>query len=719
MTRKKEKYSKGKKLTSAQLKDAILKLFQKHSKSRMNPRQISRKLNVANNKDSIAHALEQLAEEGNLIRLENYKYKLRRTPAANLSKTNLTGRVDMTRSGAAYIVCEGLDNDIYVNAKHLNSALNGDTVEVSVWKRRGGRRQEGEVVRILKRKATHFIGTVQLHDKFAFVVPDQFSMPIDIYVDIEDIKGAQDGEKVVVRIEKWHGGKHRNPVGVITSVLGKAGSSDIEMKSILINNGFNLDFPDAVLKEAEQLTDEITPEELEARRDMRGVPTFTIDPEDAKDFDDALSMRFLKNGNCEIGVHIADVAHYVKPGSKLDKEALDRSTSVYLVDRVLPMLPERLSNGLCSLRPDEDKFTFSAVFEFDKDDQIVSRWFGRTLTHSNRRFTYNEAQEVIESGEGDFVNELRYINRLAKKLRTRRFKEGSIDFDVEEVRFRLDETGAPIDVYIKERKDAHLLIEDFMLLANREVAAYMYNKGKGQEIPFVYRVHDEPDPDRVAELAAFARELGFKMDVSSPQAIARSYNSLTKAAQENSGLKLLEPLAIRTMAKAEYTSDNIGHYGLGFDFYTHFTSPIRRYSDVLVHRILYENIDARTERMNKHKLEEMCKHISTQERRAMDAERQSIKYKQAEFLEQHVGEVFEGYVSGIIDRGIFVELAVSKAEGMVGFDTLSEPFEIESSRLRARGLHTRKEIRMGDKLKVRVKSVNLTRREVDMELIED
>jgi ribonuclease R len=719
MSKKKpKKKNKGFKLSTKDLQAEILRMFKRNPKKRLNPRQISKGLSADNNKDSVQNALDKLVAQKRVKDLGDFKYQYKYpSPAQRGKGQTARGIVDMTRSGAAYIVIEGSKEDVYVPAKYLNGALNGDLVEI-VASRQGNRRPEGEVTRVVERATEHFLGTVRLSNRYAFVIPDKQNMPVDIYVDLENTKGAKDGDKVVVRITNWTSTRSRSPEGKVTSVLGAAGSSEIEMKSILINNGFELDFPEEVIDEANNLAAVIDGEEVSDRRDMRSVPTFTIDPEDAKDFDDAISYRRLENGNLEIGVHIADVAYFVKPGSALDEEAYKRSTSVYLVDRVLPMLPEKLSNGLCSLRPNEDKFTFSAVFEFNENDKVIKRWFGRTLTHSDRRFTYEEAQEVMDTGQGDFAEELKEINRIAKKMRKVRFQQGSIDFDMDEVRFRLDEDGVPISVFVKERKDAHMLIEEYMLLANREVATYISRKGQEEEIPFVYRTHDEPDPDKVAQLASFAKELGFEMKVDSPQAIGKAYNSLSKAAEKNPGLKLLEPLAVRTMAKAEYSSDNIGHYGLGFDFYTHFTSPIRRYSDVLVHRLLDLNLNGKTYRTNKKKLEEQCKHISMQERKAMTAERESVKYKQVEFMEKHVGETFEGHVSGIIDRGIFVELSATRCEGMVAFETMTEPFEVAEGRLQARGLRSRKVLKMGDTIQVRIISTDLGRRQIEMELVE-
>ncbi|MCB0704368.1 MAG: ribonuclease R [Saprospiraceae bacterium] len=717
MTKRKKK--REKKFSSSQLQTEILEIFKSDPKKRLNPRQIGKKLPTDNNKDSIQYAIDKLVEKGKLLALEDFKYKLKSRAVAGKPLETYEGYVDMTRSGAAFIVCEGIENDVFVSARHLNTALNGDRVKVGVWRNPKRGRPEGEVLEVLRRSVDHFLGTIHLSTNYGFVTPDRLNSPFDIFVAPKNAKGAADGDKVVVRIVNWVSTKSRNPEGVVTTVLGKEGGSDIEMKAILINNGFNLEFSEAAIAESELLNDQLSEEEVARRRDMRQVPTCTIDPVDAKDFDDAISFQYLENGNLEIGVHIADVSHYVLPDTALDKEALERSTSVYLVDRVLPMLPEKISNELCSLRPNEDKATFSAVFEFDQSDRIVSRWFGKTLIHSDRRFTYEEAQEGIVSGAGDFAEELQKLNSLAKILRKDRFKKGSIDFDSEEVRFRLDEDGVPIEVYVKDRFDAHMLVEDFMLLANKEVATFIHKKGEGHEIPFVYRIHDEPDPDKVAELARFAKELGFEMDISTPEAIGRSYNRMTKAAQDDPGLALLQPLAIRTMAKAAYSSDNIGHYGLGFEFYTHFTSPIRRYSDVLVHRILEKNLDGKTYRMKKSDLEEKCQHISSQERRAMSAERESIKYKQAEYMEKHVGDVFEGRVSGMIDFGFFVELTDSKCEGMVGFDSMDESYEIADSRLFATGKRTKKVIKMGDIIRVKIEEVDLARRRIEMKLEEE
>ena len=721
MIKKKKSKNTGRKLSARDLKKEVFKLLKRNARKKLNAKQIIKKLKIANSRDAVQHALEGLTEEGKLFSFGDQLYRLDRNVANNngpkITKEH-QGTVDMTRSGAGYIVVDGLENDVYVPAKFLKGALNGDKVSVAVSVSRGRRKPEGKVVKVLERASEFFIGTMDLKAKYGIAIVEAGGRTFDVYIEPEDLLEAKAGEKVVVKITKWPTRTAKNPIGRVTTVLGEAGSNNIEMNSILINNGFNIDFPEEVIAEAEALDESLDEAEIASRRDMRKVTTFTIDPDTAKDFDDALSVQKLENGEIEIGVHIADVTHYVRPNTALDKEALKRSTSVYLVDRVCPMLPEKLSNELCSLRPNEDKCTFSAVFTFNESHKVTSRWFGKTLIHSDRRFAYEEAQEILEAGEGELHDEILLLNTIAKKLRKKKFKNGAIAFEGEEVKFRLDEDGVPIEAYVKERKDAHLLIEDFMLLANKEVATYMVKASKGQEIPFVYRVHDLPDPDKVADFGKFAAELGFKMTLDTPRQIADSYNSLAKAARENEELRLLEPIAIRTMAKAVYTTENIGHYGLGFENYSHFTSPIRRYADVLAHRILFKNLGGKTYRANKEDLEAQCKHISAQERKAMTAERESIKYKQVEFISKHVGEMMDGHISGMIDRGLFIELAGSKAEGMIAFETLDEPYDLDESRLKAVGRRSKKVFKMGDKVRVEILDADLLKRRIEMKLEE-
>jgi len=718
MQKKKKSKRSKRKLSARDLKNEVFKLLKRNARKKLNAKQIIRKLKISNSPDAVQHALEGLTEEGKLFSFGDKLYRLDRNVSSGPKITKEhQGVVDITRSGAGYIIVDGLENDVYVPAKYLKGAMNGDKVTIAVSTARGRRKPEGKVIKVLERASEFFIGTISIGSKYATAIVEAGGREFEVYIELDNLLEAQDGEKAVVKITKWPTRVVKQMFGRVTTVLGAAGSNNIEMNAILINNGFNIDFPEEVIAESEQLNDNLDDAEIARRRDMRGITTFTIDPDTAKDFDDALSVQKLENGEIEIGVHIADVTHYVRPNTALDKEAFRRSTSVYLVDRVCPMLPERLSNELCSLRPNEDKCTFSAVFTFNESYKVTSRWFGKTLIHSDRRFAYEEAQEILEAGEGELHGELLLLNTIAKKLRKKKFKNGAIAFEGEEVKFRLDEDGIPIEAYVKERKDAHLLIEDFMLLANREVATFMVKKSK-VEIPYVYRVHDLPDPDRVADFGKFAAELGFKMTLDTPRQIADSFNGLAKAARENDSLRLLEPIAIRTMAKAVYTTENIGHYGLGFENYSHFTSPIRRYADVLAHRLLYKNLEGKTHRENKEDLEARCKHISAQERKAMTAERESIKYKQVEFISQFIGEEMEGHISGMIDRGLFIELDGSKAEGLIGFDKLNDAYDIDESRLKATGRRSKKVYKMGDKVRVRILDTDMTKRQIEMELIE-
>lgn len=789
---KKKKHS-GKKLTAQQLQIEILKFLLGHPKKSFAPRQITDQLRIENNRDSAEHALLQLVQAGSVAQFADNKFGIalgrltiedkpetnsghrepsttnrepstahrapstvNRTPSTvnrpSSARKIVEGRVDMTRTGAAYIVSELMDTDVYVPPKYVNGALNGDTVRVMLFAPapfRGGRRNapqtqrkpEGEVLEVLKRANEFFIGTIRLNRKYALFIPDNPNVPTDIFIPIEAIHEAKDGDKAVVKVTDWQEGKGRVPIGKVTQVLGKIGGHELEMNKILINAGFQLSHSEEAELEAARIPDTISPQEIERRRDFRDILTFTIDPEDAKDFDDALSIRELENGNLEIGIHIADVTHYLKPDSALDREAFERSTSVYLVDRCNPMLPEKLSNNLCSLVPEQDRLTFSAVFAFDPKDKIVSRWFGKTVIHSAKRFSYEEAQTILDKKPSEELQNhprfdelewaLKNLQRLASKMRKEREKNGAIGFETDEVRFRLAPDGTPLEAYVKERKEAHLLIEDFMLLANKEVALYMQPPLKAKKedtpeslargsaiVPFIFRIHDLPDMSKIADFARFALELGVQMKVDTPKQIAQSFNELMKRARTDDRLKVLEPLAIRCMAKAVYSPNNIGHYGLGFTHYAHFTSPIRRYSDVLAHRILERNLDGKTYRVDPSKLEEQCKHISNQERKAAEAERESTKYKQAEFMSTRIGETFDGVISGIIERGFFVELAGSKAEGLVDFKYLDDTYTLEDGNLRATGRRYKKSFKMGDRIKVKIAAVDLGKRQVEMELVE-
>jgi len=714
---------KPRQLKEAELRIQIEKLLSKNPKTRYNVIQISRKINVANPPESIRESLQKLIVEKKVVQLseDRYKWELftsdRSSGRRGKSEDEIlySGVVDMTRSGAAYIINSESVEDIYVHARNLKGALHKDEVTVAVTESKSGRRPEGRVVSIEKRALTRVIGHLRIFNNYAILTPDNSRIYPEVLVHHDDTMNCKDNDRVVVEIITWGRGQNKGIWGKVLKVLEDISDIEMNMQSILFSNGFDPEFSEEVLAEAESMVGEITDQELHSRRDFRDVITLTIDPLTAKDFDDAISYKLLENGNIEIGVHIADVTHYLKEGTALDKEAFRRSTSVYLVDRVCPMLPEKLSNDLCSLNPKEDKFTFSAVFIFDKELKITQEWFGKTIIHSDRRFTYEEAQERIETGEGDFAAEINLLNTVAKKLREDRYKEGSISFESEEVQFILDENSLPIGMYVRERKDAHMLVEDFMLLTNKQVATFIAKKAK-PEIPFVYRVHDLPNPDKLADFALFASELGFKFRMDKPDQIIESFNRLAVAAKENPLLKLLEPLAIRTMAKAVYSTDNIGHYGLGFEYYTHFTSPIRRYSDVLVHRGLYRNL-TEIYREDKEKLESKAKHISDQEKKASESERESNKYFQTLYISRFIGQEFDGVISGIIEKGVFVELLESKVEGLVTFDSMGDMFTVPTSRMKAKSRLSGDEITMGQKVRVRIKAADPDTRRTDMEMV--
>jgi len=721
-----KKYSENK-LSYTLLKYKIQKLMKKDSSVEFNVNKIRRKLNVTNSKGQIAEILKKLLKEdyvtisghGNYT-FNGLKRKGNKTKQNQGDKKQVfyTGIVDKTKTGSAYIIIKELSYDVYVNNRYMKTAMDGDKVKVELLFSKRGSKNDGRIVEIIKRAKSQFIGTFRNFGSYSSVTVSGVKDELEIFIQEYDKEAVKGGERVLIEISEWRGTKNPVPWGRVIKSLNNEEKNDLEMKSILINNGFKLEFSEEVIKEAEALSKEITEEEIAKRKDFRDTLTITIDPDTAKDFDDALSIKYLDNDNIEIGVHIADVTHYVRPGTELDKEAYDQSTSVYLVDRVDPMLPEILSNELCSLRPDEESLTFSAVFEFNEKLNIVKRWFGKTIIHSDRRFAYEEAQEIMDNDAGDYAKELKDFNRIAKKLRKDRYKKGSIDFNTEEVKFKLDEKGKPIGLFVKERKDAHLLVEDFMLLANKEVAAFIVAKGQGKEIPFVYRIHDLPDPDKLLDFAAFSKEFGIKLKLDTPEQVAKSFTELSKKSETDDALKMLIPLALRTMSKAIYSSDNIGHYGLAFDKYAHFTSPIRRYADVLVHRLLEKNLKG-THRVDKQNLEDKCRHISEQERKAITAERESIKYKQVEFIMDHVGETFDGRVTGFIAKGMFVEIIESKVEGMIEFNKLNEVYIMDESKLKVVGKRTGEIIKIGDHIRIKVIDADLQRRRVDFELVEE
>lgn len=694
----------------------VLDIFEQNGNTPLNYKQVSAKLNVRDpeSREIIYEILKDEVKKSVLKEISPGKFQLLEL------KTFIEGVVDLTNDGSAFIVTDDeFESDIFIAPRKLRTALNGDRVKVYVYAKSKGKHKEGEVIEILQRAKMEFTGIVKLSERYAFFIPDDRKMMHDIFIPISELNGAKNGIKAVAEITDWPT-EAKNPIGRIKHILGAQGENDTEMNAILAEYGFPLSFPAEVEHDAEEIPDVITPEEIAKRRDFRNITTFTIDPFDAKDFDDALSYRVLENGNYEVGVHIADVSHYIIPDSALDKEALDRATSVYLVDRVIPMLPERLSNGLCSLRPKEEKLCFSAVFEMDENANIITEWYGKTVIYSDRRFTYEEVQEVIETGEGDFKEEIFKLNALAYKLRDRKFKNGAISFETTEVKFKLDENGKPTGVYVKERKDAHKLIEDFMLLANRKVAERVSKMGKGKhKYTFVYRVHDSPKPDALANFAQFAARFGYKINTKSDKDTARSLNYLMEDVEGKKEQNVLTHLAIRSMAKAIYTTKSSSHYGLAFDHYTHFTSPIRRYPDVMVHRLLFHYLNG-GQSANAEFYEKLCSHSSLMEKKAADAERSSVKYKQAEYLRDQVGNTFMGIISGVTEWGMYVEIIENKCEGMIRLRDISDDFyTLDEKNYAIIGQRKKKIYQLGDEVKIKVKQVDLTKKQIDFILVQD
>ena len=646
------------------------------------------------------------------------KEKDKRKSRKQKHSNEVTGVLDISRSGMGFVMVPDMAVDILVRPGDFNTALHGDTVRVKLKEgKERNNRQRGTVTEVINRRQTEFIGSLEMNKGFAFFIPETDKPMPDIFIPQFSFNGAKDRDRVVVKIVEWEQDGKR-PVGEVTTILDKEDENDIAMKEILLESGFPLEFPDDALEEAARIPDTIPESEIRRRKDLRGILTFTIDPIDAKDFDDAISFRILKNGNYEIGVHIADVSHYVLPDGPLDRAGYEKATSVYLPDRVNPMLPEHISNMLCSLRPHEDKLTFSAIFQVTPKGEIRQYWLGKTVIYSDHRFTYEEVQEIIENQDGLYKEEILILNEIAQTLRKQRFKNGAINFSSQEVRFKLDEKGKPIGIVVKESKEAHQLIEEYMLLANRTVAENLSRiKFNNKQIPFPYRVHDNPDEEKLVPFMAFAKKFGHTFDISSPQAIAASFNQMLKDVHGKPEQHVLEQLGIRTMAKAKYTAANVGHYGLGFDFYCHFTSPIRRYPDIIVHRIL-DQVISNNIQLDK-KMEDKCKHCSERERAAMEAERAANKYKQVEYMKNFIGEEFEGVISGVAAFGFWAETVEHKCEGLVSIASLSDydDFKHVEADYCLVGQRSGRKFRMGDKVTIKVIAANLDKRQLDYEWV--
>jgi ribonuclease R len=688
---------------------AVIAVFQASPKESFNYKQISKLIGLESQvqKLLVADTLYDLAADDLITETDRGRYRL------NTLGTLATGTFHRRSNGKNSFIPEDGGSPVFVAERNSGHAMHGDKVKVQLLAKRRGAEPEAEVVEILERVERTFVGKLQVTKGFAFLVTEDKTLANDIFIPKDKLKGGRNGDKAIVRIMEWPGSA-KNPLGEVVDILGIAGHNTAEMHAILAEFGLPYKYPSSVEKAAERVPEAIPEEDLAGREDFRGVRTFTIDPKDAKDFDDALSARLLAGGNWEVGVHIADVTHYVKPDTLIDREAQERATSVYLVDRTIPMLPERLSNLICSLRPDEDKLCFSAIFELDAHAEVKNYRIGRTVIRSDRRFTYEEAQQVIETGRGDCRKEITALNALAQKLRAKRFKNGAINFDRYEVKFETDEKGKPTNVYFKESTDANKLIEEFMLLANKAVAEYVDRAGKRT---FVYRIHDNPDPEKMENFAAFIRRFGYKVKTEGKKGeVSKGINSLLDSIQGRPEENLIETLAVRAMQKARYSTDNIGHYGLAFDHYTHFTSPIRRYPDMMVHRLL-ERYLAGGRSALRSKYAELCEYCSNREVLAANAERASIKYKQVEYMSERLGKVYDGVISGVTEWGLYVELNENKCEGLVPIRDLEDDYyEFDEKNYCLTGRRRRHRFRLGDPITVKVAQANLERKQLDFTL---
>ena len=706
--------SNKRKKSNAELLLKIGEFINAQKNNTFNYKQVSHAINATTHaqQKAVAMILAEMAFDGDLIETTPGKYK-------SPHRSNvMTGTFVRRSNGKNSVITDNDSESIFVAERNSMHALNGDKVKVIIAAHRRGAEPEAEVIEIKEKADQVFIGTLQVEKSFGYLLTDSKYLATDIFIPKAKLKGGATGDKAIARITNWPEGM-KNPQGEIIDILGKTGENNAEIHAILAEYGLPYRYPEAVERAAAKIDAGITPEVIASRLDMRDVTTFTIDPKDAKDFDDALSIRQLGNGNYEVGVHIADVTHYVTPDTLIDCEAQKRATSVYLVDRVVPMLPEHLSNGICSLRPDEEKLTFSCIFEMDTNANVINRHIARTVTKSDRRFTYEEAQEIIETGKGDYAQEILMLDSMAKIMRRQRYENGAVEFDRHEVRFDIDETGHPIGVYFKVSKDANKLIEEFMLLANRTVAQAIGNPtDRKKPKAFVYRVHDLPDPGKLSDLAALSRTFGYKVKAQgTPKDVNRSINRMLSDVKGHGEENLLSTLAIRSMAKAVYTTTNIGHYGLGFEYYTHFTSPIRRYPDMMVHRLLDRYLNGGRS-VNLNKLEDLCKHSSNMEQLAANAERSSIKYKQVEYLSDHLGEIYDGVISGVTEWGLYVELDDNKCEGLVPVRDLdNDYYDFDERNYCLVGRRSNTRYRLGDKIRVQIARANLERKQLDFALV--
>ena len=711
------KGSKGKgRLNKNAVVEMLVEMFNRNEGKKLSPKEIFKELGLTTTsaRTLCVQILDDMVFDGYLVEPEFRRYRL----ANNVS--TLVGTFSRNKDGYNEFYPEDGSDPVLISERNSAHALTDDIVRVALFARRRGRGREGEVLEIIKRTHDTFVGELHVEKHYAFLITESRIMPNDIFIPKDLLKGGKNGEKAVVKLLEWPLDS-KNPVGKVLDILGKSGDNDTEMNAILAEYGLPYNYPIAVEQAAAQLPSDITAEEIASRRDFRDTTTFTIDPVDAKDFDDALSIRSAGEGLWEIGVHIADVSHYVTEGSIIDKEAFKRATSIYLVDRTIPMLPEHLCNFLCSLRPNEEKLTYSVVFTMNEKAEVKKYEITHGVIKSDRRFSYEEAQEIIEKGEGEYSEEIKTLNMLAQKMRAKRFQSGAIDFQQAQVHFRLDEKGKPLSVYFSESNESHQLIEEFMLLANRTVAERIGRKTPGNTPKtFVYRIHDQPNPEKLSMLSKFVTKLGYKMKSTQGRSTsANALNSLLKEVHGSKEQNVIEQISLRTMQKARYSTGNIGHYGLAFTYYTHFTSPIRRYPDLLVHRLLTRYLTQGARTVSQSKYEDLCEHCSAQEQVAANAERASIKYKQVEFMSEHIGEEFDAVISGVTEWGFYAEINDNKCEGMIPMRTLEDDYyEFDDANYCIIGRRHKRKFTIGDAVRIRIVRANLDRKQLDFELVD-